>query len=119
MEPQAPPAEAWTLRRLFARHRTIGIGALALLVLLVAFTLVGVLAAGSVVVSDSTTCTEWGSANYTQQRAYARRYLGEHGSLPGGVRDPASVVVAIDNGCTQAYANDVQDNTTIVQAVSQ
>jgi hypothetical protein len=71
------------------------------------------------VVSYSTTCTEWGSANYTQQRAYAVRYVREHGSLSGGAVDPASVVAAINAGCTQAYASDVQDNITIVQAIKQ
>jgi hypothetical protein len=116
-EPEGQAAAPWTVRALFARHKALGIGALALLVLLVAFTVVGVLASGPVAVSDSTTCTEWGSANYNQQRAYALRYLREHGSLPGGARDPASVVAAIGNGCTQAYANDVEDSVTLVQAV--
>jgi hypothetical protein len=119
MGSEGPAAEPWTLRGLFARHKPIGFGALALLAVLVAFTVVGVLASSPVVVSDSTTCTNWGSANYTQQHAYARRYLREHGSLPEGARDPASVVAAIDNGCTQAYANDVQDKSTIVQAINQ
>jgi hypothetical protein len=117
--PPLPAAEPWSMRTLFARHKGIAIGALALLAVLVAFTAVGVLSSGALVVSDSTTCTEWGSATYTQQRAFAVRYLSEHGSLPGGVRAPASVVAAINGGCTQAYANDVQDNLTVVQAIEQ
>jgi hypothetical protein len=116
-EPEGQAAEPWTVRALFARHKAFGIGALALLAVLIAFTAVGVLAASPLVVSDSTTCTDWGSANYNQQHAYALRYVREHGSLPGGGRAPASVVAAITNGCTQAYANDVEDTVTLVQAV--
>jgi hypothetical protein len=117
MGPEGPAAEPWTLRSLFTRHKVIGFGALALVAVLAAFTAVGVLAADPVAVSASTTCTDWGSANWTQQHAYARRYLQEHGSLPGGASDPAAVVAAIDSGCTQAYANDAQDNATIAQAI--
>ena len=112
---QAP--EAWTIRALFAGHKAVGIGALSLLALLVAITVVAILASGPLVVSDSSTCTDWGSANYTQQRTYARLFVREHRSLPGGARDPASVVAAINLGCTQAYANDVQDGLTVVQAI--
>jgi hypothetical protein len=118
-EPERQAAEPWTVRALFARHKAVGIGAIALVAVLVAFTAVGVLASSPVVVSDSTTCTEWGNANYDQQTAYARLYIREHGALPGWGGKPASVVAAISTGCAQAYGNDVQDNVTVVQATKQ
>ena len=48
-----------------------------------------------------------------------RKYVQEHGPLSGGASDPASVVAAINNGCNQAFDNDVQDNITVVQAITQ
>jgi hypothetical protein len=72
-----------------------------------------------VAVTDSTTCTMWGSTNQIQQRAYALLYVREHGPLAGGVHDPAAVIGAINNGCNEAYVSDVEDNATVVQAVQQ
>lgn len=113
----AGAGETWTARALFARHRTLGISVLVLLAVLVVITVGAILTAKPLVVSDSTTCASWGSATYTQQRAYARRYLQEHGSLPSGATSQARVVTAINDGCAQAYANDVQDTATIVAAI--
>jgi hypothetical protein len=112
-------AEVWTTRALFARHKMLGICAVALLVMLVATILGGILASSTVVVSDSSTCSTWSSANQTQQHAYGRRYLREHGALPGGARSPAGVVAAINAGCTQAFDNDAEDDVTVAQAVRQ
>jgi hypothetical protein len=72
-----------------------------------------------VAVTDSMTCTMWGSTNQIQQRAYALLYVREHGPLAGGVHDPAAVIGAINNGCNEAYVSDVEDNATVVQAVQQ
>lgn len=118
-EPAGRELDAWTARALVARHKAVAIGTLAVVVLLIAFTVAGIASSGQLVVSDASTCTAWSSANYTQQRAYAARYVREHGSLPGGARDAASVLAAIDNGCDQAFSNDVQDTITVVQAIQQ
>ena len=90
----------------------------AFIVLLLAMTLVTALGSGRGSVSDATTCTQWGSANQTKQAAYARLYVREHGPLRSGATSPASVIAAINNGCGQAFSNDVSDTMTVVQAVT-
>jgi hypothetical protein len=68
-------------------------------------------------VGDSTTCTQWGSANQAQQAAYAKLYIREHGRLRGGGSSPADVIAAINYGCTRAYGEDVSDSVTVTQAI--
>ncbi len=115
--PAAQAAEVWTTRALFARHKLVGISAVALLVLLLAIVVGGLLASSPVVVSDSSTCSTWSSANQSTQHAYAVRYVQEHGPLRDGATAPATVVAAINAGCTEAFDNDVQDNVTVVHAI--
>lgn len=70
-------------------------------------------------VTDSTTCAQWGSTNVTEQDAYARLYVKEHG--PVSTRwgpAPTGVINAINAGCYQAFGEDVSDTATVVQAVS-
>jgi hypothetical protein len=69
-------------------------------------------------VSDSTTCTQWGSANQVQQAAYAKLYVKEHGPLRGGATSPSKVIAAINDGCARAYGDDVSDTATVTQAIS-
>jgi hypothetical protein len=117
--PAAETGQVWSTRALIAQHKVAAISAVVVLLLLVAF-IVGALASSTpIVVSDSSTCTTWSSANQSQQAAYAREYLQEHGSLPGGARTSASVLSAINNGCNDAFDNDVQDDITVVQAIKQ
>jgi hypothetical protein len=109
----------WTTRRLIAQHKRAALGVAALIVVMLAAILVPVLGSkGQPAASDSTTCSEWGSANQSQQVAYARLYLTEHGPLSDGDASPAGVITAINNGCAQAYGDDVSDTTTVVQAIS-
>jgi hypothetical protein len=117
--PVEPATEVWTTRALFARHKVIGVSAVALLILLLAIVVGGVLASSTAVVSDSSTCATWAAANQTQQQAYAVKYIGEHGALPGGSRATSSVVAAISTGCNDAFSNDVEDNVTVVQAIKE
>jgi len=117
-----PPGQAdetWTTWGLVVKHKVAAVAALALVLLLLAIIVGGILASRPVLVTDATTCTSWGSTNQTQQRDYALRYLREHGPLSGGVTNPASVVSAINNGCGEAYVNDVEDNITVLQAIRQ
>ena len=109
--------EVWTTRALFARHKLIGISAVALLVLLIAIILAGILGSSTVAVSDSSTCVTWSSANQAHQLAYGERYLQEHGALPSGASTPSSVVAAINAGCTQAFDNDAEEDVSVVQAI--
>jgi hypothetical protein len=97
----------------------VGICAVALIVLLIAIILGGILASSTVVVSDASTCATWSSAKQTEQLAYGRRYVRVHGALPDGARSPASIVAAIDAGCTQAFDNDTEEDVTVVQAIKQ
>ncbi len=85
---------------------------------MVAMILVAVLGAKGGVVNDATTCSQWSSTNQTQQLAYAKLYFEKHGPLPDGATSPASVIAAINNGCEQAFGEDVSDTTTLVQAIS-
>lgn len=107
----------WNTRALIARHKVGALVAFVLLVLLLVIMVGGVLTSHPVVVSDSTTCTAWGSANQTQQLAYGKLYVREHGPLAGGVTAPASVVAAVNSGCYLAYSNDVEDDVNVVQAI--
>jgi hypothetical protein len=113
-------SETWTTWGLISKHKVLAVAGLVMLVLLLVI-IVGGLASEqpALAVTDSTTCTTWGSTNQTQQRAYALRYVREHGPLPGGASDPGSVVAAINNGCNEAYVNDVEDNVNVVQAIQQ
>jgi hypothetical protein len=97
----------------------VGICAVALIVLLIAIILGGILASSTVAVTDSSTCATWSSANQTEHDAYGKRYVREHGPLPNGSRSPAGVAAAIDAGCTQAFTNDTEDDVTVVQAIKQ
>jgi hypothetical protein len=117
--PVDPATEVWTTRALFARHKAVGISAVALLILLLAVVVGGILASNTAVVNDSSTCATWAAANQTQQQAYAVRYVRKHGALPGGSRAASSVVEAISTGCNDAFSNDVEDNVTVVQAVKE
>lgn len=110
-------AGVWTTRALFARHKRVGISAVALLVLFLAIIVGGLLASSPAVVRDSSTCSTWSSANQSAQQAYAVRYVREHGPLASGATSPATVVAAINAGCTEAYDNDVQDSVTLVHAI--
>jgi hypothetical protein len=115
--PADQTAEVWTTRALFARHRRVGLSAVALLVLFLAIIVGGLFASSPAVVRDSSTCSTWSSANQSAQQAYAVRYVREHGPLPSGATSPATVVAAINAGCTEAFDNDVQDNVTLVHAI--
>ena len=115
--PAGEAADAWNTRALVARHKVAALAGLVAIALLVVIVVGGILTSKPVVVSDATSCTTWGSANQTQQAAYARRYVSEHGSLPGGVTDPAKIVAAINAGCSEANVNDVEDDVNVVQAI--
>ncbi len=109
--------EAWAIRGLIRRHWVATLGVAAVLAFMVAMFVVAVLNGPAGAVSDSSSCSQWGNANQNQQAAYAKLYLREHGSLSGGRSSPASVITAINDGCTEAYGEDVSDTTSVVQAI--
>jgi hypothetical protein len=110
--------ELWTIRGLISRHRRAASVLAAGCALMLAIILVAVFGAKAGDVSDSTTCTQWGSTNVVRQDAYARLYVKEHGPVHGAGTSAASVVSAINIACLEAYNEDVSDSTTVVQALS-
>lgn len=110
--------ELWTIRGLVARHRLATLGVGVVVVVALALFLLPLFGSRAAPVTDATSCTQWGSANQDQQAAYARLYVREHGPLRGGSTSPASVIAAINNGCLQAYGNDLSDNVSVSQAIS-
>jgi hypothetical protein len=110
--------ELWTVRGLLARHKLAAVGVVAVIALILAMMLVAVFGSKVGAVSDATTCSQWASANQTQQAAYARLYVREHGTVSGRGSSAANVIAAINRGCIRAYGEDVSDTATVVQAVS-
>jgi hypothetical protein len=91
----------------------------AVLALMVAIILVAALGAKGGAVTDATTCDQWSSANVLRQDAYARLYVREHGPVsPRWGPLPTGVINAINAGCDQAFGEDVDDTTTVVEAIS-
>lgn len=115
---QGEGVELWTIRGLIARHKVGTLVVVGLIMLMVIpFVLVGLGSKGGVV-TDSTTCDQWGSTNVNGQNAYARLYVREHGPVaprwgPGTV----GVINAINAGCYQAFGEDVDNTATVVQAI--
>lgn len=122
MSTGAPTAAAkdgeFSVRVLLARHKLVALGLAAIIALMLAMILVAVLGPKAGAVTDSTTCTQWGSSNQAQQAAYGKLYIKEHGPLRGGGSSPSKVIAAINNGCSQAYGDDVSDTVTVRQAIS-
>ena len=115
----APDLVPWTVRGLIASHRTASLVVAGLCVLAVGFSVLIALGGVAGAVTDSTTCTQWGSTNVNGQNAYARLYVREHGPVsPGWGPAPAGVINAINAGCFKAYGEDVSDQTSVVQAIS-
>lgn len=110
--------ELWTVRNLLARHRWFAVGVAVFIAVMLAMVLFAVFGAKAGAITDSTTCTGWSSANQARQIAYGKLYLRERGALPSGGTSPAGVVAAINTGCTQAFSEDVDETTTVVQAIS-
>lgn len=116
--PQHNGDERWTTRALIARHRRLSIAAVAVFVVMVVTIVLGITGSSRGAVSDTTSCSGWGSANQNQQQAFAALYIREHGALPSGATDLASVEAAINKGCMQAYGSDVADTVNVYQAIN-
>ena len=106
-----------SLRALAGKHKRLTFGGLAVVVLLTAAVIFGTLGDRITQVGDSTSCSGWSASTQAQQKAYVALYLKEHRSLPSGGRDAASVELAIDNGCIQAFSFDEADTISVLQAI--
>lgn len=109
--------QPWTVRGLIAAHKPVALAAVAVCAVMVAMFLVGVLGPKAGAVTDATTCSQWGSAHWSQQTAYARLYVREHGAVDGQA-SPMAIITTINDECMVAYGEDVDDTTSVVQAIS-
>jgi hypothetical protein len=109
--------QSWTVRGLIAAHKRVALAAAAVCAVMVAMFLFGVLGPKAGAVTDTTTCSQWGSAHWSQQTAYARLYVREHGAIDAHT-SPMAIINVINNECTLAYGEDVDDTTSVVQAIS-
>ena len=109
--------EQWTVRGVIAGHKLIALGAAVSCALLVAMLLFAVLGPKAGAVTDATTCSDWGSATWSQQTAFARRYVYEQGPVAGHITS-TDIINLITNECLVASGEDVDDTTTIVQAMT-
>jgi hypothetical protein len=109
----------WTVRSLIAAHK-VGSAIVAVLgAAVVVVLLVVVLGPRAGAVTDSTTCEQWGSTNVDGQQAYGKLYLKEHGPVARGWGSGAQGVInAINAGCYEAFGEDVDEQATVVQAIS-
>ena len=115
--PQSYSPEDLRLRSLIAHHKWFARSALAVLVILVVMFLVAVLGPKAGAVTDSTSCSQWGSSNQNEQAAYARLYVREHGPLSGGATSVAAVESGINNGCLAAYSSDEEDTVSVLKSI--
>lgn len=101
-----------------SRHKRASAGAIALVLVLVAVTVVpALLSTSGGVISDSTSCSGWGSASQAQQTAYSHLYLNQHGVLPSGARDADSVKSAVSKACIQAAYLGEADDVSVIAAI--
>ena len=116
---RATDFEPWTVRGLVASHKVASLVIAALCASTLAVFLLVALGPKAGAVSDSTTCAQWGSTNVNGQDAYARLYVKEHGPVAAGWGPaPQGVINAINAGCYQAFGEGVDDQATVVQAIS-
>jgi hypothetical protein len=107
------------MRGLIASHKAASLVIAAVCILTVGFSVLIAFGPGAGAVTDSTTCDQWGSTNESGQDAYARLYVSEHGPVsPRWGPAPTGVINAINAGCFQAFGEDVDQQTTVVQAIS-
>ena len=109
----------WTARSLIASHKIAAAVIAVLCAATVGVFLYVALGPKAGAVTDSTTCAQWGSTNVNGQNAYARLYVKEHGPVAKGWGPaPQGVINAINAGCYEAFGEGVDDQATVVQAIS-
>ena len=109
----------WTVRGLLASHKVASLIIAALCASTLAVFVLVALGPKAGAVSDRTTCAQWGSTNVNAQEAYARLYVKNHGTVAAGWGPaPQGVINAINAGCYEAFGEGVDDQATVVQAIS-
>jgi hypothetical protein len=110
--------EPFSLGTVISRHKRASAGAIALVLVLVASTIVpAFLSSSPEAVSDSTTCSQWSSASPAQMNAYSRLYLSEHSALSSGASSASSIRSAISSACVRAAYLGEADDVSVAAAI--
>jgi hypothetical protein len=109
--------EHWSLLAFIVRDKRLLFGVLAVLAVVVAVATLEIVGPKVTTVSDSTPCSKWGSANDSEQDAYAALYVREHGAVPDGGTTVDDVLASINFGCVQAFSSDEEDTVSVLQAI--
>jgi hypothetical protein len=108
----------WTLTLLMRRHKRVAAGLIALVLVLIAATLVTTISSPSrQPLSDSASCSQWAAGTTGQKSAYAHVYINEHGRFANTARNAASVETAINKACTKASYLGEADDVSILAAL--
>jgi hypothetical protein len=113
--PDGDAAERWTLTALIRRHTRLAAASLALVVVLVAVTLLTeVSSPRRVALSDAASCAQWAAATPSQQIAYSHLYIDEHGRFADTAAHAAGVRTEIERACTHASYLGEADDISII-----
>ncbi len=115
--PQGYSPEDLKLRKLLAKHKLFALCAAASVALMLAMLLFAVFGPKAGTVTDSTSCSQWGSTNQVRQADYARLYVREHGPLSDGASSVGAVEGAINSGCMIAYENDEETTVSVLESI--
>lgn len=102
----------WTVTSVARRHKRVAAGALAVVVAVIAVTLITTVSSSArrQPFSDAASCTQWAAGTRGQKLAYAHLYIDEYGRFADTARNAARVEAAIDRACTKAsYLGEADD----------
>lgn len=106
-----------SLKKLILAHKRATAGVIAVVVVLVGVMVAAALpSAREVSLSDSSTCSAWGSASQAQRSAYARLYVAEYANT--GARDQDTTEADLNSDCTHAAYLGEADDISLVAAMN-
>ena len=106
-----------SLKKLILAHKRAAAGVIAVVLVLVGVMVGAALpSARDVSLSDSSTCSAWGSASQAQRSAYARRYVAEYAS--NGARDQDTTEADLTGACNHAAYLGEADDISLVAAMN-
>lgn len=106
-----------SLKKLILAHKRATGGVIAVVVVLVGVMVAAALpSARAIALSDSSTCSAWGSASQAQRSAYARVYVTEYAS--SGARDQDTTEADLTSACSHAAYLGEADDISLVAAMN-
>jgi hypothetical protein len=115
---RADPGERWSLTSLIRRHKRIAAGSIAVVLALVAVTLVTTVTSPSrQPLADSASCAQWAAATPGQKTAYSHVYIEEYGRFANTAARAAAVEAAINQACTKASYLGEADDLSILAGI--